>query len=83
MKITYDREVDVLRIIFRDVAIDESDEQKPGLIFDYDKDGNVVGLEMLDASKKITEPESLEFALASGKPAPALMREKPGKKYGK
>jgi uncharacterized protein YuzE len=83
MKITYDREVDVLRIIFRDVTIDESDEQKPGLIFDYDKDGNVVGLEMLDASKRITEPESLEFALASGKSAPAFIREKPNEKYGK
>ena len=47
------------------------------------KDGNVVGLEMLDASKKITEPESLEFALASGKSVPALIHEKPSEKYGK
>jgi uncharacterized protein YuzE len=81
MKVTYDKEVDVLRIIFRDVAIDESDEQKPGLILDYDKHGNIVGLEMLDASKKITEPESLEFALTAGKPASAVVREKTQKKY--
>jgi hypothetical protein len=41
MKVTYDPEVDVLRILFRDVAIDESDEDKPGVILDYDKEGNI------------------------------------------
>jgi len=83
MKMTYDREVDILRILFNDAPIEESDEQKPGLILDYDKDGNVVGLEMLHASKRIQEPDSLQFALASATPSPALVREKPAKKYGK
>jgi hypothetical protein len=32
MKVTYDPEVDVLRILFRDVPIEESDEDKPGVI---------------------------------------------------
>ncbi|MFM2064963.1 MAG: hypothetical protein RLZZ507_4634, partial [Cyanobacteriota bacterium] len=36
MKITYDAEVDVLRIIFSNVPIEESDEEKPGIILDYD-----------------------------------------------
>ena len=31
MKITYDPGVDVLRIIFSAVAIEESDEDKPGI----------------------------------------------------
>jgi uncharacterized protein YuzE len=43
MKVTYDPEVDVLRILFRDAPIEESDEDKPGVILDYDKEGNVVG----------------------------------------
>ncbi len=30
MKVTYDPEVDVLRILFRTVPIEESDEDKPG-----------------------------------------------------
>jgi uncharacterized protein YuzE len=34
MKVTYDPEVDVLRILFRDVPIEESDEDKPGVILD-------------------------------------------------
>ena len=41
--------MDVLRILFRDVPVEESDEDKPGVIRDYDKDGNVVGLEALNA----------------------------------
>ena len=36
MKITYYIETDTLRIILSEVAIDESDEDKPGVILDYD-----------------------------------------------
>ena len=39
MKIVYDQEVDVLRILFSKAAIEESDEDKPGLTLDYDGDG--------------------------------------------
>ena len=39
MKITYDPEVDVLRILFSNAPIEESDEDKPGIMIDYDKDG--------------------------------------------
>ena len=48
MKVTYDPEVDVLRILLSDAPIEESDEDKPGVILDYDKDGNVVALEILE-----------------------------------
>ena len=56
MKVTYDPEVDVLRIVFRDVPIEESDEDKPGVILDYDKEGNIVGLEVLNASQRVENP---------------------------
>jgi uncharacterized protein YuzE len=65
MKIIYNPQVDVLRILFSNVPIEESDEDKPGVIFDYDKDGNIVGLEILDASKKIENPHSVEYAVAN------------------
>jgi len=64
MKVTYDPEVDILRIVFRDIDIEESDEEKPGMILDYDKDGNIVGMEILDASKRIENPRSVEYAFA-------------------
>jgi len=61
-KITYDPEVDVLRLIFSSAAIEESDEEKPGVILDFDKDGNVVGMEILDASRRMEDPRSVEYA---------------------
>lgn len=64
MKVTYDPDVDVLRIIFSNTQIEESDEEKPGVILDYDKDGNIVGLEILNASKRVENPRSVEYAIA-------------------
>jgi uncharacterized protein YuzE len=64
MKITYDPEVDVLRIIFSSAPIEESDEEKPGIILDFDKGGNVVAMEILDASKRMENPRAVEYAVA-------------------
>jgi uncharacterized protein YuzE len=65
MKITYDPEVDVMRIVFSSALIEESDEEKPGVILDFDKDGNVVGMEILDASKRMENPRTVEYAVAN------------------
>lgn len=65
MKVTYDPEVDVLRILFNSAPIEESDEDKPGVILDYDKDGNVVGMEILQASKRVENPGAVEFVNAA------------------
>jgi uncharacterized protein YuzE len=63
MKITYDPKVDVLRILFSNAPIVESDEDKPGVILDYDKDGNLVCLEILDASKRVENSRAVEYAV--------------------
>jgi uncharacterized protein YuzE len=65
MKVTYDPEVDVLRILFRDAPIEESDEDKPGVILDYDREGNVVGLEVLNASHRVENPRGVEYAVTA------------------
>ena len=59
MKVTYDQAADVLRILFSAARI----EEKPGIIIDYDREGNVVGLEVLDASKRIENPRSLDYTV--------------------
>jgi uncharacterized protein YuzE len=64
MKVIYDQEVDVLRILFSNAAIEESDEDKPGVILDYDISGSIVGMEILDASKRMENPRSVEYAVA-------------------
>ena len=63
MKVQYDQEVDMLSIVLSENPVEESDEDKPGVILDYDKDGNVVGLEILDASKRMGNPVSVEYAV--------------------
>ena len=41
-------DVDVLRVLFRDVPIEESSAEKPGVIFDYDTTGQVVGIKRME-----------------------------------
>jgi uncharacterized protein YuzE len=65
MKVTYDPEVDVLRIILSDTAIAESDEERPGAILDFDASGNVVGLEILEASKRVDDPRTVSYAITA------------------
>jgi len=64
MKITYDPDVDVLRIVFSNAPIEESDEEKPGIVLDFDKAGNVVAMEILDASKRVENPRAVDYAVA-------------------
>jgi uncharacterized protein YuzE len=62
MKATYDARTDTLSIILKvDAAVAESDEDKPGVILDYDEDGNLASLEILDASKRVTGARRIEF----------------------
>ncbi len=65
MKVTYDPQVDIVRILFNDAAIEESDEEKPGMILDYDAAGNIVGLEILDASQRVQNLRQLEYAVTT------------------
>ncbi len=64
MKVTYDRETDILQLVFTSAPVEESDEDKPGVIIDYDRDGNVVGMEVLDASKRIEDPQAVCLEIA-------------------
>ena len=64
MKVVYDPEVDVLRILLESTQVHESDEEKPGVVIDYDENGDLVSLEVLDASKRISNPRALEYTIA-------------------
>jgi len=62
MKVRYDSQTDTLTVIFKEgIKVAESDEDKPGVILDYDKEGNLVSLEILDASRRITQARKIEF----------------------
>jgi len=62
MKVSYDEKTDTLSVILKDnTPVAESDEDKPGIILDYDATGNLISLEILDASKRVTEARKVEF----------------------
>ncbi len=64
MKILYDRTTDTLTIIFSDSPVTESDEDKPGVILDYDEAGNIVSMEILDASRRVSIPSKIEYQVS-------------------
>lgn len=61
MKATYDPKTDTLTMELKPGPVAESDEDKPGVILDYDADGNLIGIEILDASKRVDEARSMQF----------------------
>ncbi len=65
MKVIYDHQTDTLTIIFTDTPVVESDEDKPGVILDYDASGNLVSLEILDASQRVRWPYQIEYQVVT------------------
>lgn len=64
MKVIYDRDADVLLLLLKEAPVEESDEAREGIILDYDAQGDLVAVEILDASRRVAQPEGIEFQLA-------------------
>ena len=64
MKATYDAKTDTLTLELKPGPVAQSDEDKPGVILDYDAEGNLVGIEVLDASKRVAEARTMQFQVA-------------------
>jgi len=56
MKITYDREVDALYIRFKEATV-TTKHLAEGIAADYDADGRLAGIEILDAVKRLGDPQ--------------------------
>jgi len=64
MRVIYDIKADTLTMILSEAPVAKSDEDKPGIILDYDADGNVVSLEIPDASRRVVQPTQIVYELA-------------------
>ncbi|MCK9453162.1 MAG: DUF2283 domain-containing protein [Bacteroidales bacterium] len=63
MKIKYDKETDTLLIQLANKPIEESDQEKKGIIIDYDEAGDVVAIEVLNASKKMDQVNGVLYEM--------------------
>ncbi len=64
MKAVYDTRTDTLTLTLNSAPVAESDEEKPGIILDYDAAGNLLRIEILDASRRVSETRSMQFQVA-------------------
>lgn len=55
MRTRYDPEADALYLRLADAAIVESQEVSPGIMLDFDAEGRVVAIEILDVSEHVAE----------------------------
>ncbi len=65
MKISYDQEVDALSILFRETTV-TTQELAEGIAAEYDADGQLAGIEILDAARRFGGPETLRQIVVEG-----------------
>ena len=63
MRLHYDEQTDALYLRLDDSPIIESDEVQPGIVLDFDKHGQVVGVEILRLKERApsANPRKLQF----------------------
>jgi uncharacterized protein YuzE len=63
MNVEYDPAADAMYIRLLSGEVVESDEVKEGVVFDYDAEGRVLGIEILDVSRRADNPREMAFEI--------------------
>ena len=63
MKIEYDPKADAMYIRLKAGTVADSDEVRPGVVLDFDAEGRVLGIEMLDVSLRTDNPREMAMEL--------------------
>ncbi|MBU1694322.1 MAG: DUF2283 domain-containing protein [Verrucomicrobia bacterium] len=79
MKVKIDHAEDALYLRLDDAKVIESEQVAPGVIVDFDRRDKVVGIEVLDVSKRARDPGTRKQAAPSL--TSSIVREKPARKY--
>lgn len=54
MKIEYSKTGDALYVYFKEEYVAKSKEVEDGIVLDFDKDGQLIGIEILDVSQRFS-----------------------------
>ncbi len=65
MKTHYDAEADALYLRFADTPVSESEEVRPGIVFEFDAEGKIVAVEILDATEHLASGTDLSKLAAA------------------
>ena len=65
MKISYDAEVDALSITFRETTV-TTKHLAEGIAADYDSEGRLAGIEILDAVKRFGDQDTFRHVVLEG-----------------
>jgi uncharacterized protein YuzE len=63
-RMTYDSKKDVLRLQLSNASVARTVKAAPGVVLEYDDPGNLIGIQVQKASKRVANPRILEFAVA-------------------
>lgn len=58
---TYDAETDTLTVLLRDAAARVSEEERSGIILDYDAEERLIAIEVLDASTRVDSVDTVQL----------------------
>ena len=68
MKVQYDPAADAMYIRLADGTVADSDEVRDGVVLDYDVNGRVLGIEVLNLSLRADNPREMAFELMPSAP---------------
>jgi uncharacterized protein YuzE len=60
MRVRIDHAADAVYLNLTDRPIKDSAEVADGIVVDYDDEGHIVGVEILDASRRTNDPDALK-----------------------
>jgi uncharacterized protein YuzE len=63
MKVHFDPETDSMYVTFSDKEVAETQEVRPGVLFDLDATGRIVAIEVLNASHALADTDLKSLAL--------------------
>ena len=66
MRVQYDPSADAMYIRLAEGTVTDSDEVREGVVLDYDAGGKVLGIELLNVSKRADNPREMAFEMLAG-----------------